>query len=163
MKENLEPEEAYYPAIKVTEETGRVHAGCASFEYLPSKAFENLDYIIHRDQQPAILEGNLEIEQFEKKGSRASMQIQNSQEATVELPYIYYIGYKAHIETNGTKQALNLAESPKGFLEVHIPKTEEAIIHISYTGTFGMKLSYIITGLTILTLCIMRKHKMAKK
>ena len=34
-----------WPAVRVTENTGRVHAGCASFEYLPSKAFENRKYI----------------------------------------------------------------------------------------------------------------------
>ena len=44
-------EEDLWPAVSVNEQTGRVHAGCASFEYLPSKAFEHLDYIKQRESK----------------------------------------------------------------------------------------------------------------
>ena len=48
-------EERLINTVPVTENTGRVHAGCASFEYLPSKAFENRDYIETRSQNAIII------------------------------------------------------------------------------------------------------------
>ena len=58
-------EEALWPAVSVNEYTGRVHAGCASFEYLPSKAFEHLDYIKQRENKTYILNGSAQIENEE--------------------------------------------------------------------------------------------------
>ena len=55
-------EDKLWPAVEVNENTGRVHAGCATFEYLPSKAFENLDYIKNRENRVYVLEGNVNIE-----------------------------------------------------------------------------------------------------
>lgn len=37
--------------VPLTEKTGRVHAGMASFEYLPHNAFENKEYIIKRQKR----------------------------------------------------------------------------------------------------------------
>ena len=51
-------EEDLIKGIPVTSNTGRVHAGCASFEYLPSKAFENRAYIESREDVPIILSEN---------------------------------------------------------------------------------------------------------
>ncbi len=51
-------EEDLINGIEVTSNTGRVHAGCASFEYLPSKAFENRKYIEEREDVPIILNIN---------------------------------------------------------------------------------------------------------
>ena len=51
-------EEKLWPAVGVNENTGRVHAGCATFEYLPSKAFENLDYIKTRENRVYVLTEN---------------------------------------------------------------------------------------------------------
>ena len=48
-------EERLINTVPVTENTGRVHAGCASFEYLPSKAFENRNYIETRSQDAIVI------------------------------------------------------------------------------------------------------------
>lgn len=48
-------EEDLVKGIEVTSSTGRVHPGCASFEYLPSKAFNNRKYIEEREDVPIIL------------------------------------------------------------------------------------------------------------
>ena len=50
-------ESVLYNGVRVTKETGRVHMGCASFEYLPSKAFSNLDYIVDRKDEVVVLYG----------------------------------------------------------------------------------------------------------
>lgn len=51
-------EQRLIDTVPVTEQTGRVHAGCASFEYLPSKAFENRKYIETRSQNAIVTSRN---------------------------------------------------------------------------------------------------------
>ena len=78
-----------WPAVSVTENTGRVHAGCASFEYLPSKAFENREYIEKRDKNIIILNGNVTIENEQKNGTNLSCDLYMTDEnIELELPYI---------------------------------------------------------------------------
>lgn len=60
-------EDKLWPAVEVNENTGRVHAGCATFEYLPSKAYNNLDYIKNRENRVYILSGNATIENEQKR------------------------------------------------------------------------------------------------
>ena len=88
-------EEQLWPSVEVSNYTGRVHAGCATFEYLPSKAFNNLDYIKNRENAIYILEGYANIENERKLGSQMEFDISEIQEKTkLELPYIYYLGYE---------------------------------------------------------------------
>ncbi len=85
-------EDELIKGISVTSKTGRVHAGCASFEYLPSKAFENRKYIEDREDAPIILnfgqdekqnedslnlqqENNRYIQNFEKNGTSCSFNV----------------------------------------------------------------------------------------
>lgn len=79
-------EDKLWPAVEVNENTGRVHAGCATFEYLPSKAFENLDYIKTRENRVYVLTENgtytlpeensgITIENEEKNGTELSFNI----------------------------------------------------------------------------------------
>ena len=163
IKEDLILEEAYWPAIPVTENTGRVHAGCASFEYLPSKAFQNMEYVVNRSNEPVVLEGKANISQVEKMGSKMSMLVQNSQGAVIELPYIYYIGYSVILENNGNRQVLKTKESNKGFLQVEVPDTAmEVNLYVKYTGTLGMKTSYLVSFGTLAGMIIhvwMRRKK----
>lgn len=60
-------EERYLTPIAVTSSTGRVHAGCASFEYLPTKAFKNRSYIEQRSKDAIVLEGEANISNQNKK------------------------------------------------------------------------------------------------
>ena len=85
-------EDELIKGISVTSKTGRVHAGCASFEYLPSKAFKNRKYIEDREDIPIILnyeqdetqnetslnlqqENNKYIQNFEKNGTNCSFNV----------------------------------------------------------------------------------------
>lgn len=70
-------ESKLWPAVQVTQNTGRVHAGCASFEYLPSKAFENRSYIETREQNVIVLNENssCKIENEVKNGSKMSFDV----------------------------------------------------------------------------------------
>ena len=135
--------------ISVTEKTGRVHAGCASFEYLPSKAFENRKYIETRQDVPiAINNDDIEIINFEK--NRLNLTFEAKGTGAVELPYIYYIGYNAKVD--GKK--VDTTESKNGFVQINIDNEDYKKIEVSYTGTLSMKISIIVSILSLLFILI---------
>lgn len=149
-------ESKLWPAVTVTEKTGRVHAGCASFEYLPSKAFENLEYIKTRKNRVYILEGSGEINSEQKNGTNMKFQILNTTENTIlELPYIYYLGYEVYIETNGEQTKIDILESENGFISIKLKnEVETGNVSIKYIGTNIMKISMIISIISFTTIII---------
>ena len=164
-------EEALWPAVSVNDNTGRVHAGCATFEYLPSKAFENLDYIKHRANTIYILKGYANIEDEQKNGTEMEFYITDiKQDTSLELPYIYYLGYTAIYENGETEEKLELTQSENGFVMLDIKEGMTGKITVKYTGTPLMISSYIISIITFLGIIIVfvisniktRKNKQEK-
>lgn len=146
-KEKIREESSLWTAVRVTEKTGRVHAGCASFEYLPSKAFEHLDYIKKRENNVSILEGTAEITKQEKYGINMSFEITNVEANTrLELPYIYYSGYEVILKTREEEKKISTYESENGFVQITLDDgVEEGKIIIDYSGTMIMKISMVIS------------------
>lgn len=148
-------EDKLWPAVEVNENTGRVHAGCATFEYLPSKAYENLDYIKTRENRVYVLSGSATIENEEKNGTKMTFNLSNIEKnTTLELPYIYYLGYNIQIEQNGQTLTLETFESSNGFVAVNLPNTESGKITVKYTGTTIMQISYIISIATFASIVV---------
>lgn len=148
-------EDKLWPAVEVNENTGRVHAGCATFEYLPSKAYENLDYIKTRENRVYVLSGSATIENEEKNGTKMTFNVSNIEEnTTLELPYIYYLGYNIQIEQNGQILTLETFESSNGFVAVNLPNTEDGKITVKYTGTTIMQISYIVSIITFISIVV---------
>lgn len=140
-------EERYLQAIPVTSLTGRVHAGCASFEYLPQKAFQNRTYIENRSKEIIVLKGNAIISETKKENTNLSFKIEQVTDSTkLELPYIFYLGYSAKLtKHDGTQENLKIQESDNGFCMIMTSNIENGMVEISYTGTILMKISYILT------------------
>lgn len=147
-------EDKLWPAVEVNENTRRVHAGCASFEYLPSKAFNNLNYIKQRENRAYILSGNAVIENEIKDGVNMIFDLYNVEENTViELPYIYYLGYDVEaIDSEGKVNKIETFESENGFVAIQVPETAKRI-NVTYTGTTLMKITYIVFGITFIGVC----------
>jgi len=146
-------EQRLIDTVPVTENTGRVHAGCASFEYLPTKAFDNRNYIETRSQDAIVTNGTAQIENEEKEGSNMTFDIKYVlEESEIELPYIYYIGYEVTLEYNGQKIKLEKYETEKGFVGIKVPILEEGKIEVEYTGAAIMKLSGFIS---IIGICVL--------
>lgn len=145
-------EERYLTARPVTSSTGRVHAGLASFEYLPQKAFQNRSYIEQRANDIIVLEGNANISEMEKKNTNLRFKIEDVSENTkIELPYIFYLGYSARLEKeDGTSIDLKIEESDNGFCSVTLPGVSKGKIVVYYTGTTLMQMSYILTIIGII-------------
>lgn len=139
-------EEKLWPSVPVTQNTGRVHAGCASFEYLPSKAFENRSYIEKRNNEVLILQGNAQIQEQQKSNLNLTCNLSYVLEETkLELPYIYYLGYEVTLENNGKTQKLKTYETENGFVGVTVPVLENGKIEVNYKGTPLMKISATVS------------------
>ena len=152
--EKVWTEDKLWPAVRVSENTGRVHAGCATFEYLPSKAFNNLDYIKERGNTAIIINGDATISNEIKTGTNMSFQVENVTTNTeIELPYIYYLGYDVTVvEANGKKQKIDTYESERGFVQISLSQGISGKIEIKYTGTTIIKISYIVSIVTFVGL-----------
>lgn len=135
-----------WETVPITENTGRVHAGCASFEYLPSKAFENRNYIETRNQDVIVISGDARIINKDKKGHKLSFDIDNiSDETSLELPYIYYLGYDVTFEENDKKVKLKTFETDNGFVGINVPTLSDGsvigTITVKYKGTTAMHIA----------------------
>lgn len=151
-KKNVEipfDEERYRQAIPVTASTGRVHAGCASFEYLPQKAFANRSYVEQRTNDIIVLEGSATISETKKENTNLTFKVEQAEEnTTLELPYIYYLGYSAKLEKeDGNTIDLTIEESDNGFCKITVPSVRKGTITISYTGTTLMQISYVLSAI----------------
>lgn len=173
---------------RVTKDVGRINAGMASFEYLPSKAFNCLKaYIADREDVPIILnnsDNQITISDYEKNGSNMKMKIlkaspelangtdkvyevseeltneedtiseanqddesskanTTSEDIEIELPYIYYLGYRVKIDGKEVKYT----ESEHGFVQINVDKelNEEAEITVEYLGTNEMIIAFAVS------------------
>ena len=147
-------EERLINGVRITENTGRVHAGMASMEYLPTKAFKNLKYIANRKDEVIVLDNDeAVISDYTKQASNMNCKISNiNKETTIELPYIYYLGYR--IYANG--QEITYTESDNGFIQINIDK--DAQIEVKYLGTNEMLISYAISIISFATIIVLN-HK----
>lgn len=144
-----------WPSVAVTDYTGRVHAGCATFEYLPSKAFENLDYIKHRENTIYILNGYANIEYENKSGSEMEFYVSEIKDNTIlELPYIYYLGYDVICQNENGEEKIDISESENGFVQINLQEENTGKIIVKYTGTLLMKISYIISFITLIAIIV---------
>ena len=85
-----------------------------------------------------------------------SFEIQNAEQDTIlELPYLYYLGYEANIQTiEGKVINVKTFESENGFVAIKLPENiENATVNIKYEGTAIEKAGYIISVVTVI-LCI---------
>lgn len=74
---------------------------------------------------------------------------------TLELPYIYYLGYEVKLINNGETEIVDYTESDKGFIQVELTDEVSNIeIQVKYTGTTLMKVSYMLTLVGVICLII---------
>ena len=149
-----ENEERLINGVRVTENTGRVHAGMASMEYLPTKAFKNLKYIANRKDEVIVLDNNeAVISDYTKQSSNMNCKISNiNKETTIELPYIYYLGYRVYADG----QEITYTESDNGFIQINIAKDSQ--IKVKYLGTNEMLISYAVSIISFATIIVLN-HK----
>ena len=120
-------------------------------EYLPVNSNRNREYILERENRIEVLEGSAQIKNLEKNGQKLNAKVEIFKENTIlELPYIYYPGYKIKINNEEIKSF----ESPNGFLTISLNKLNECIIEVNYEETILMKISKVMSTIGILIFII---------
>jgi uncharacterized membrane protein YfhO len=114
-------------------------------EYLPAKV-PSSEYIEKRGDKIACLHNETTVSRFVRQRNGLSFLLQTSQIETLELPLIYYKGYRAELDG----KTLDLTESPDGLVE--ITAGDSGIANVYYAGTVIQKISVWITLLSLLAL-----------
>lgn len=132
----------------VTENKNEVIVAMGRGEYLPVNSNKNREYILERENTIKVLKGNAQIQSLEKNGQKLKSKVEIFKDNTIlELPYIYYPGYK--IKINDEK--INSYESENGFLAISLNKMKEGIIEVNYEETILIKIS---KGMSIIGIII---------
>lgn len=77
----------------------------------------------------------------------------------IELPKIYYPGYKAYVDSNGKKEQLTVKPSKDGYVQINLPKGIKGKI-VSYYGLSRatlMGLSVTLLTILIVIICLLRQ------
>ena len=121
---------------------------CAEYEYLPERAYISLDYIKKRSSGAVILSGKADISDEQKNGSNMKFTISNNEGVSLELPFIYYLGYDIKIN----EKSIEYKESIHGFASIDVPENENGEVIISYKGTKLGRVSFYISLISALAL-----------
>ncbi len=108
-------------------------------DYLPINVITNMDYMKNRENKTYILNGTVNIKDEKKYRLNDEMTIENANNATLELPYLYYHGYTVTLNDKKIKNY----ESANGFLCVNI--NENGILKVEYKGTNIEKTAMLIS------------------
>lgn len=133
-------------------------------DYLPVRAIVlQSTYLKERENRVYVLQGTSKITQEEKEGLHLQFTLTKGSEGDIlELPYFYYLGYEAVIQTGEETYKLPILESPYGFLAIVLPEDiQQATITIEYTGTILEKAAYLISGISVMGLLVY--HRVIKK
>lgn len=122
-------------------------------DYMPLKALENIDYLQSRENKTYVLSGNATIRNENKYRLNDTIEIEDADNAKLELPYLYYHGYSVTINDKPVKTY----ESENGFLTIDL--NENGNLEIKYTGTIIEKCGFIISliGLIVALFNISKK------
>ena len=139
-------------------------AGAGKNEYLPKNAYDNYFYLATRENEVLALEGEINIEDFHKKGNQLTAKIEVLDENTlIELPYVYYPGYQVTID--GSR--VSTFESKNGFLAIGLGELSKADLKVEYVGSNITKTLSVVSTLIfvyyIIRLKFEKKVKIDKK
>lgn len=125
-----------------------VVAGCGKGEYLPVNAYKNRFHIASREQGIYVLEGKALIEKEKKDGTNYTAHIKTADAnyTIFELPYIYYPGYEITLDSI----KIDNFETENGFLGFVLGKEDSGEIEVNYTGTAAMKLSMMMSIISVI-------------
>lgn len=119
-------------------------------EYLPIKS--DYEYMANREDIVYVLKGECNISNEKKQALEMSFDFKDAENAELELPFIYYLGYEIKLNN---EEVLKYSESDVGFVKINIPQdTKEGSITIKYTGTVLEKASYIVSLLGLVLFII---------
>lgn len=125
-------------------------------EYLTKYTFNNMDYFMNRDNSIKTSSG--EIEHLNTAFPSLKFKIKNIDKATIEIPRLYYLGYRVREKINNKYYNIDYKCNNKGFIEFDIK--EDGIVEIDYIGTKAYNLFRVIRLLfSVYLIYILRKKR----
>jgi len=136
----------------------RAYSNLGNMEYFPSKVPGSY-YIDERKDSVTTLYIESKVTNLVKEKGVTSFDVELNSSEKIELPLLYYKGYKAKLGDAD----LTVAQSEHGLVEVSV--NDSGHITVYYGGTFIQKFSYYFSILCIVILCvyIYRSNKGLKK
>lgn len=117
------------------------------FEYLPVKV-SSLKFIRMRGNIVEASNEETEVSSFLKKDGYISFDVIINKKDVLELPFVYYKGYKATLDENN----LPVSESPNGLVQIEV--SESGLVEVCYEGTMIQRISWLISIISFIGLCI---------
>ena len=143
----------------------KIGMGVSRAEYLPISMYNNpensnIPYVIVDEnlktklREPVVLEGDIRLSRYSKDGSRMRVEIENSGNGKIELPVVYYAGYKAEsINENGERLRLRTSVSDGGFLQVELTDEMRSGTIETYYGMSGATVAGVIISIGTVAMC----------
>lgn len=131
----------------------------AENEYLPTKANDNYTYYLLRKDDIILKDGEAKINILENNTPSLKSEIElDSDNITIELPRLYYLGYEIKLtDSEGNIQKNNYYENENGFIEIELNKS--GVLEVTYTGTLANKISNYLCIITIIISILSIIHK----
>ncbi|MDO4535777.1 MAG: hypothetical protein Q4B63_08225, partial [Clostridium perfringens] len=138
---------------KMISESYQVDYSVGNGEYLPANT--SIDKIYSRGNIVTSNNNALEIS-FTKEGTNMTIKFNNNNNdnAYIEIPLIYYLGYKATLDVNGIKVNLPVEKGTNNIIKIPLEGYTEGVISVSYAGTALQYSSLLITIITLILLII---------
>ncbi|PKO13884.1 MAG: hypothetical protein CVU39_16890 [Chloroflexi bacterium HGW-Chloroflexi-10] len=115
-------------------------------EYYPAKLY--VTNIRERGTDIKVLEGSTDIDAV-IRGSKLSFRFKNNQNAVLELPFAYYVGYQAKITaSNGVIYKVIPTESIIGMVSIPINGIKEGTVEVVYRGSLIGQTSFWLSFVT---------------
>lgn len=116
-------------------------------EYLPAKV-PSVEFLDERGDVVAVTSSTTLIANIKREEQTLSFDLNLSEKDVLELPLVYYKGYKVLLDGQG----LDTSESENGLLQVKADKS--GAVEICYAGTAMQKTGYYTTIISMILLCI---------
>lgn len=118
-------------------------------EYMPSKV-PSIEYARLRGDSIKTMYAETQISNRSRQNEVTRFDIKTDKPEKLELPLLYYKGYRAVIDSE--KLPIPIEESENGLVSITVERSGH--VDVYYYGTFVQRLSYLITLISIIGLCI---------
>lgn len=135
----------------------QIHYFSINRDNMPVRAlYEQREYCLDRKDNTVVLSGNANINSETKDAFHMEIEIESGEKDTIlELPFLYYPGYRIILENEGKQAEIEYTESEYGFIQITLPENiQNGKIITDYTATALEKAAYAVSGVGLILFCI---------
>lgn len=137
-----------------------IYDGSYFNDYMPQRAYENPDYTDNRSHDAEVIGGSAELTEQSINGSKVTLHVYAKTDCVIELPFFFYPGHKAQA-ADGT--ALEVMQSPNGFVCLSLPAGFDGTISTAFKGTPITKISLAVSAVSVIGGAILLYLRSRKK